>query len=237
VRDKKPIAVDKIRSGGVDVEVFYDFRNHNFFFECPGTRDRESAETFVEVCRRLYEVYEKAEPLCWTPVILVTLHKAYDEEDHPVRSKPVEGASVSLRFRRCELSPRPDHTEVVERIASERERDDRLGRHRSDRGPIEREGYLEREHAIDFEARDPSDYDREVRAKALDRPSTYDNDEDDVELPYDEDTWRGLCALKVAIDELHAKVKMLIGLADFRDRLKRFARGTPIPLLQEVARG
>jgi hypothetical protein len=233
VRDKKPIAVDRVRSGGVDVEIFYDFREHYFFFEMPGTRDRESAETFVEVRRRLGEVYERADPLAWVPVILVTLHKAYDEEDHSVRSKPVEGASVSLRFRRCELSPRPDRAEVVEWIASERERDDRHGRHRT-RGPIEREGYLEREHAIDFEARNLSDYDREVRAKTIDRPSTYDNDEEDVELPYDEDTWRGLCALKVAIDELHGKVKTLIGLADFRDRLKRFARDTPTPLLQEV---
>ena len=83
----------------------------------------------------------------------------------------------------------------------------------------------------------PSDHDRELRAKTIDRPSTYDNNADAVELPYDEDTWRGLCALKVAIDELHGKVKTLIGLADFRDRLKRFARGSSTPLLQEVTRG
>ena len=239
MRDKKPIAVDKIRSGGVDVEVFYDFRNHNFFFECPGTRDRESAETFVEVCRRLYEVYEKAEPLCWTPVILVTLHKTYDEQDHSVRSKPEEGASVSLRFRRCELSPRPDRAEVVERIARERERDGRFGRHNSydNGGPIEREGYLEREHVLDFEAGTPSDYDREVRDKTLDRPQHYSNSVGVVELPYDEETWRGLLALKVAIDVLHGKVRTLIGLADFRDRLRRFARGTATPLLGDGLEG
>jgi hypothetical protein len=236
VRDKKPIVVDTIRSGGVDVEVFYDFREHDFFFEEPGTRDRVHAKTFVEIRRLLDEVYEQAEPLAWAPVILVTLHTAYDEQDHSVRSKPVEGASVSLTFRRCELSPRPNRAEIVENVARERERGRHGGWSEGD-GPIERAGYLEREHVIDFEAGDPSDYDREVRDKMLDRPSTYDNRSGVVELPYDEDTWRGLLALKVAVDELHRKVKTLIGLADFRDRLKRFARGTATPLLQEVTRG
>jgi hypothetical protein len=226
VRDRKPIAVEKVRSGGAEVEVFYDFRQRDFFFEEPGTRDRVHAETFVEVRRRLDEVYEKAEPLRWEPVILVTLHAAYDDQDHSVRSKSIEGASVNLTFRRCELSPRPDRAEVVARVTRERERD-----RRSDRGPIEREGYLEREHALDFEARGPSEYDREVRAKTLDRPSTYSNDADDVELPYDEATWRGLCALKVAIDELHGKVEALIDRADFRDQLRRFALGASTPLL------
>jgi len=70
-----------------------------------------------------------------------------------------------------------------------------------------------------------------VRDKTLDRPQTYSNDADVVELPYDEDTWRGLLAMKVAVDELHAKVKALIGQADFRDRLRRFALGTSVPLL------
>jgi hypothetical protein len=209
VRDRKPVQVDTVRSGGTDVAVFYDFREHKFFFESPGTRDREYAETFVEVRRKLDEVYEKAEPLVWTPVILVTLHEAYDEQDHSVRSKPEEGASVSLRFRRCELSPRPDRVEVVERITRERERDGRLGRRNGydSGGPIEREGYIEREHVLDFEAGSPSDYDREVRNKTLDRPQHYSNSPGVVELPYDEETWRGLLALKVAIDVLHGNIK------------------------------
>jgi hypothetical protein len=232
VRDKKPIAVDNVRSGGVDVEIFYNFREHDFFFEEPGTRDRVHASTFVEVRRLLDEVYEQAEPLAWAPVILVMLHTAYDEQDHSVRSKPVEGASVSLTFRRCELSPRPNRAEIVENVARERERGRHGGWSEGD-GPIARAGYLEREHATDFEAGDPSDHDREARDKTLDRPSTYDNKSGVIELPYDEDTWRGLCALKVAIDALHGKVKTLIGLADFRDRLKRFARGEATPLLQE----
>ena len=232
MRDRKPIAVDKIRSGGSEVEIFYDFRQHNFFFEEPGTRDRTYAETFVEIRRRLDQVYEKAEPLAWTPVILVTLHVAYDEQDHSVRTRSEEGASVYLVFRRCELSPRPDRVDVVKRITREREVNDRLGRGgRSDRGPIDREGYLEREHELDFDAGNPSEYDREARVKTLDRPQTYSNDADVVELPYDEDTWRGLLALKIAIDALHAKVKTLIGLGDFRDRLRRFALGTSVPLL------
>jgi len=232
VRDRRPIAVDKIRSGGAEVEVFYDFRQHDFYFEEPGTRARVHAETFVEVRRRLDQVYEKAAPLDWKPVILVRLHTAYDERDHSVRTRQEAGASVSFTFRRCELSPRPDHAEVVERVTSERERDGRLGRgERFDRGPIEREGYLERAHAVDFDASDPSEYDREVRAKTLDRPQTYTNDDDVVELPYDDETWRGLCALKAAVDELHARVKALIGRADFRDQLRRFTLGTATPLL------
>jgi hypothetical protein len=237
MRDKKPIAVDKVRSGGAEVEIFYDFRERDFFFEEPGTRNRVHASTFVEVRRQLDVVYEKATPLAWTPVILVTLHEAYDEQDHSVRSKVVEGASVNLTFRRCELSPRSDHAEIVERVTRERESGRRNGGWSDGDGPIGRAGYIEREHAVDFEARGPSDYDREARAKTLDRPQSYDNDSDVVELPYDEDTWRGLLALKVAIDELHAKVKTLIGLADFRDRLKRFARGTSTPLLSDGSLG
>ena len=231
MRDRKPIAVDKIRSGGAEVEVFYDFRQRDFFFEEPGTRERVHAETFVEVRRRLDQVYEKAAPLDWKPVILVTLHTAYDERDHSIRTKPVEGASVSFTFRRCELSPRPDYAEVVERVTIEREREDRRGRGGRDRGPVEREGHIERKHNLDFEAGEPSEYDREVRAKTLDRPQTYDNDADVVELPYDEDTWRGLLALKDAVDALHARVKALIGRADFRDQLRRFSLGTSAPLL------
>ena len=234
MRDRKPIPVDKVRVGGAEVEVFYDFRNHNFFFESPGTRHRENASTFVEVQRRLREVYERARPLDWRPVILVTLHEAYDDEDHSVRSKPVEGASIYLTFRRCELSPRPDHAECVDRITKERERNGRLGRpERTDRGPIEREGYIEREHALDFEAGEPSDYDREVRAKMLDRADSYSNDAGVVELPYEEDTWRGLLALKAAVDKLHGRVAALIAQADFRDLLKRFASNTSTPLLGE----
>lgn len=105
MRDKKPIAVDKIRSGGVDVEVFYDFRNHNFFFEAPGTRDRESADTFTEVRRRLDQVYEKAEPLAWTPVILVTLHSSYDEQDHSIRTRQVTVWTVAMGSRERARDP------------------------------------------------------------------------------------------------------------------------------------
>jgi hypothetical protein len=231
MRDRKPIAVDKVRSGGVDVEVFYDFREHTFFFEAPGTRSREHASTFTEVCRLLDQVYEEAEPLDWRPVILVTLHEKYDDHDHSIRTKIVEGASVHLEFRRCELSPRPDRAEVVERIAREREREGRKGRGGRDDGPIEREGYLEREHAVDFEAGEPNDYDRERRAKTLDRPENYSNRSGVVELPYDEETWRGLCSLKRAIDELHARVEALIGRVDFRNQLRRFALGASTPLL------
>jgi hypothetical protein len=231
MRDRKPIVVDKVRSGGVDVEVFYDFREHTFFFEAPGIRSRESADTFTEVYRRLNQVYEKAAPLDWRPVILVTLYDKYDDQDHSIRTKVIKGASVHLEFRRCELSLRPDHDEVIERVTLERERDGRLGRNKSVRGPIEREGYLEREHVVDFEAGNPSEYDREVRAKTLDRPSTYSNDADVVELPYDDDTWRGLCALKLAIDALHSRVEALINMADFRDRLVRFASNRSSDLL------
>ncbi len=232
MRGRKPIVVDKVRSGGAEVEVFYDFRNHTFFFEETGTRERVYAETFIQVRRLLDESYEKATPLDWKPVILVTLHEAYDDQDHSIRTKKVEGASIHLTFRRCELSPRPDHAEAIERITRERERDARLGRgSRSARGPIEREACIEREHTLDFEAGNPSEYDREVREKTLERPDTYSNAADVVELPYEEDTWRGLLALKGAIDELHGKVGALMSGADFRDRLKRFRSGAMTPLL------
>lgn len=226
-RDRKPIPVDTVRANSAEVEVFYDFREHKFFFEAPGTRSREYAETFVEVRRRLKEIYEQAAPLDWKPVILVTLHDAYDDQDHSIRSKAIEGASVYLTFRRCELSPRPDHAECIERITKERERHGDRGDH----GPIEREGCIEREHILDFEALDPSDYDREMRAKTVDRPDSYSNEADIVELPYEEETWQGLLALKAAIDALHGKVDALIKRADFRDQLKRFSTGGSTPLL------
>lgn len=237
MRDRKPIAVDKVRSGGHEVDVFYDFRQHTFFFEESGTRARVSAETFTEVRRLLDQSYEKATPLDWRPVILVKIHGAYDDQDHSVRTKKVEGASVHLTFRRCELSPRPDHVECVERITRERKsHESRFGPGGySDRGPIEREGYIEREHSLDFEAREPSDYDREARAKTLERPDTYDNQAGVVELPYEDDTWRGLLALKAAIDDLHGTVGTLVRSAQFRDCLKRFAsRATP-PMLVAVS--
>lgn len=237
MRDRKPIVVDRVRSDGAEVEILYDFRERDFFFEEPGTRNRVHAETFVESRRRLLEIYEKAEPLDWKPVILVTLHEAYDDQDHSVRTKPVEGASVNLRFRRCELSPRPDRTEVVDRITHERERDDRLGRGSRDRGPIEREGCIEREHVLDFEAGNPSEYDREVRAKTLDRPQTYTNDADVVEMPYEEGTWRGLLALKTAIDVLHTNVYTFINRVDLRDRLKHFTTVGSMPLLGDGSDG
>lgn len=237
MRDRKPIVVDKVRSGGHEVEIFYNFRDHSFFFEELGTRGRVQADTFTEVRRLLDQSYEKATPLDWKPVILVTLHGAYDDQDHSVRRKKIEGASVHLTFRRCELSPRPDYAEAIERITRERERDDRLGRGRSDRGPIEREAHIEREHALDFEAGDPTEYDREVRAKTLARPDTYDNDADVVELPYEEDTWQGLLALKSAIDGLHAKVGALISRSDFRDRLKVYASESATPLLESGSGG
>lgn len=53
MRDRKPIAVDKVRSGGHEVDVFYDFRQRTFFFEESGTCARVSAETFTEVRRLL----------------------------------------------------------------------------------------------------------------------------------------------------------------------------------------
>jgi len=230
-RDRKPIVVDTVRSGGAEVAVCYDYREHDFFFEEPGTRNRVHAPNFIEVRRRLDEVYEQAAPLDWRPVILVTLHQTYDEGDHSIRTKIVEGASIFLTFRRCELSPRPDHAEVIERVTRERERDGRLGRGSRDRGPIEREGYIEREHAADFEAGSPDAHDREVREKTLDRPQTYTNDANAVELPYEEDTWQGLLAMKAAIDELHGKIKTLIGRADFRDQLRRFTLAAATPLL------
>ena len=231
LRYRKPLPVDKVRSGREDVDVFYDFGEHDFFFEKPGSRERVHAKTFTEVRRLLDQVYEGAAPLDWRPVILVTLHDAYDEQDHSIRTKKIEGACVSFTFRRCELSPRPDHAEQVERVRRERERDRYYGRASNDDGPIERVGFIEREHAIDFEARDPTEHDREVRERTLERPDTYDNDADVVELPYEEETWQGLCAMKAAVDELHGRLGALIGSSDFRDRLKRFKSGAWAPLL------
>ena len=227
MRDRKPIVVDKVRSGNTDVEILYDFRQHSFFFEEEGTRERHHAHTFVEVRRLVDQVHEDAQPLAWAPVILVDLRGKYDDGDHSARSRVEEGASVHLTFRRCELSPVPHRAEVVARVTSEREVDARLNRkrHRSDDGPIERVGFIEREHEVDFEAGDPSDSDREARARSLDRSDTYRNSPDVVELPYDEQTWRGLLAMKRAIDDLHSKVEVLIHQSDFRDRLRRIASG------------
>ena len=216
-RNRKPIPLEVVQAyhdGKVkSVQTFLAFHNHEFFFQIPGA-DRVYAPTMVELRRKAMEVLEDTKPLEWRPVIIVDLYSAYDDEDHSL-GKSAEGASVSFRFRRLEVSRQPDWNQAIVRYREERER----GRVR-DALPDERACLVEREHEEDFEAGDPDDDDRLRRQKSLDRFNLHHPNPESVELPYEKETWDGLFALKRVIDSAHGQLRDLLGRADLAARLK-----------------
>jgi hypothetical protein len=58
-----------------------------------------------------------------------------------------------------------------------------------------------------------------------------------VALPYSDELWEGLQAMKRVIDDAHAKLKALVERKDLADRLRLIAKQGGMPILPEVAGG
>jgi hypothetical protein len=206
-RQLKPQIVDEVKSpnGLVVLPVYFDRNEKDFYVEVTDRSDRVRADSVIEVKRLAKEMLAKAVAFAWEGVIILELQGSYEERHRP--GSPSYGglrfgASVQFEFRRMERS----------------------------RHPTDPNKFVYRKHLIDFEAAEPDAWKRKRREKNEDLEHCYSS-MDDVVLPYGEETWAGLHAMKRAVDNAQAQLEALVARKDLADRLRLVGKQAAIPIL------
>jgi hypothetical protein len=207
-RQLKPTVVDEVTSpnGLVRLPVYFDRNEKDFYVEITGMDDRVRADSVNEVKKLAQEMLTKATTYKWEGIIAVELGDSYDKKYKTPGSYQYKnrqfGAMVELEFDRMERSKHPTQE----------------GRS------------IYRKHTLDFEADEPSAYSRKQRDENRDLKQFYPP-MDTVILPYDDETWAGLHAMKRAVDTAQAQLEALVSRKDVADRLRLIGKQTQTPIL------
>ena len=207
-RQLKPQIVDEVTSpnGLVRIPVYFDRNEKDFFVEITGRDDRVRADSVHEVKKLAAEMLAKAVEYKWEGIIVVEMEESYDEKykaagAYSYKGHAGFGARIEFEFDRLERSRHPT-----------------------------REGeFVYRKHTLDFEAGEPSTFSRTEREKNA-SVKTYCPFDATV-LPYDDETWAGLLALKRAVDDAQAKLEDLVARKDFAERLRLVGKQAPMSFL------
>jgi hypothetical protein len=204
-RQLKPQIVDEVRSANdlVRLPVYFDRNEKDFYVEVTGLGDRVRADSVIEVKRLARELLAKAVAFKWEGIITIKLEDTYEKKYAHNYQGQRFGTSIKFEFDRMERSQHPT-------------------RHEKE--------FVYRQHTIDFEESDPNDWHRKRRDRSEELKRYY-SQMGDVVLPYDEETWAGLHAMKRAIDEAHAKLEVLIERKDLIDRLRLVGKQAAMPIL------
>ena len=207
-RQLKPQLVDEVRSqnGLVTRPVYFDRNEMDFYVEITGPEDRVRADSVHEVKTKAKELLAQAVAYKWEGVIIVELFSSYDDAHKPGTTSYSHhqfGSSIEFVFDRMERS----------------------------RHPTKPTSFIYRKHTVDFEAKKPSEYDRRQRANNEEHRHYHVSDLHAVVMPYDEETWAGLHALKQSVDAAHTKLHTLVNRKDFADKLRMVGQGPAIPIL------
>ena len=207
-RQLKPQVVDEVTSpnGHVKLPVFFDRNDKDFYVEVTGPEDRVRADSVVEVKKLARELLAKVTEYKWEAIIAIEMGQSYDEKHKSPGSASYRGlrlgAIVDFEFYRMERSKHPTQTNR----------------------------FVYRRHIVDFEENDPQDYDRKRRAENRDLLQWGVGHEATV-LPYDDETWQGLLAMKKAVDAAQAQLETLVERKDLADKLRLVGRQAIPPML------
>jgi hypothetical protein len=200
-RELKPQKVDDVHSPSrrLKVDLMLD-RNKLDFFARVG--DEEVRAPSIDELRPLArEMAAKAESYTWERVILVEIKEGWWDRHH-------HRGFGTRRERDPDVEPTGASVEVEF---------DRVERARS---PFDGK-WVARQHPLDFEAGEPDEYTRKRREQFAD--FIHYGDVNKTVLPYSEETWAGLCAIRKAIDELRDKLAALVERKDVVTLLQRAA--------------
>lgn len=211
-RKLKPHVVDKVRSenGQVTLPVYFDRDEKDFFVEIADD-EVVRAPSVDEVKKLAREKLVTAIAYSWEGFITVEVNDSWEEERSRHFGAPqtrTEGAQVGFQFGRMERSPHPT----------------KPGK------------WVYRRHTKDFEAVALSTYDLERRARNQDLIN-YWSIESTAELPYAEETWAGLLALKAAVDSAQERLMAFINRDDVAAKLQLVGKQKLAPMLPEAITG
>ncbi len=221
-RKLKPYKVDDVAAGRERLPIFFDRDDKVFFAEIG--MERVQHTDLVEAKKLAVQLLTRAPRYTWEPIIVVDRITKYTGTYH-LHGEEAEHAEMDVTFYRCERAE----------------------------SPLERGRWFSRRHTIDFERdlkadRRPSWYTKEQRAadtkqKREEREANknlgrFDGSsrKDYVILPYTEETWEGLTAIKLAIEETRARLAALISGGDLAERLKALAHKPLPPMLPDKSR-
>lgn len=193
-RSLKPYKVDQVTSpnGYSHADVMFDRNAKVFFVEIvPGDKDsRVTSDLLEDVKRVARSALERAQSYAWVPLILVNVSEPWFHHN-----KGVQGG-VKLEIRRFERARNPSHEDqYVERA------------HPLDAPPMPGPRLERRELHRDIERYSGPDV--EIGPQLADA-----NGDTEVLLPYEQATWDGLCAIKLALDDAHARLRSLLRSKD-----------------------
>jgi len=207
-RSLKPHVVDEVTSpnGLVRLPVYFDRNEKDFYVEVTGHDDRVRADSVAEVKNLARELLAKAIEYKWEGIITIEMGQSYDEKYKSPGSYNYKGqrfgAQVEFEFDRMERSKHPTLDN----------------------------GFVYRKHTQDFETGEPDAYTRKQREKNANL-TTCGGSVDTIVLPYDEETWAGLHAMKRAVDAAQAQLEALVARKDLADRLRLVGKQAPMPIL------
>jgi hypothetical protein len=208
-RQLKPQIVDEVKSpnGLVALPIYFDRNEKDFFVEVTGPNDRVRADSVTEVKKLAQESLVKATSYKWEGILAIEMEGSYDDQyktpgTYNYRGRAGFGAKIKFEFHRMERSPHPTRPGT----------------------------FVYRPHTLDFEATERIDSIRKRREENLDL-QTYGCSLNATILPYDEETWAGLHAMKRAVDDAHAKLAALLERKDLADKLRLVGKQAVMPIL------
>jgi hypothetical protein len=209
-RQLKPQIVDEVSSpnGHVKLPVFFDRNEKDFYVEVTGPDDRVRADSVSEVKKLAREKLATAIEYKWEGIIVLELEQSYDAKykapgnyQYQYRGQKL-GAQVEFEFDRMERS----------------------------KHPTQPGHFVYRSHTIDFLAKDPDAFSKKQRAENRDFRQVGARLASTT-LPYDDETWQGLLAMKKAVDAAQAQLEALVERKDLAERLKLLGRQGVPPML------
>lgn len=207
----KPHTVANVRSpsGHVERPVYFDREEKDFYVEI-AEGDVVRAPSVAEVQKRAKERLGATVPYTWKGIIIIEVKDSWEQQNNTFyrRSAAEFGSALGFEFSRLERSPHPS-----------------------------KEGkFVTRKHTLDFEAslKDSADYwvtSAQAERERNEGVTAYHDIDSTVVLPYSDETWNGLLAIKSIIDEAHAKLETFMRQPDVSVRLDLAGKKHQAPML------
>jgi len=210
-RSLKPYKVDEVRSpnGYTRADVMFDRDSKKFFVEIvPGDKDsRVVSDLLADVKKEAIVALGNAQKYDWIPLIEVSVSKTWAHHDEGLN------ASIRFEFRRIERSP----------------------------NPVYPDRFVERAHPLDLPedgigSRDQQREEHRDISPYVGRETIGPADDDGAALlPYRQDVWDGLVAIKQSIDAAREKLDALLKRKDASVLLMSAGRSAAAQALRGVA--
>jgi hypothetical protein len=200
----KPMKIDTIfdRKTGDHIDVMFDRNNHRFFAECGTDRVEDPTAEGCHVKAR--QLLEMKRSFKWEKFIWVEKPEK-DRTTYGGRLRERHRARLEFEFWRGEISTKPDGKKLYRPFMGE---DGLMDDDKEDLAP---------EHK---ESRIKWNQERRERGDDIESYHPYDSH---IQLPYHEETWLALVAVKDRIEKARAQLEEVVSAGDFEKRLKLVA--------------